>query len=333
MPEIDDIDAPSILGITDQQLNILKSVYKIVSKNKVATPREIELTYSHDFGGTIQKSNLFRQLKILLDKDFLSREGEANYQIAYDNIKKTLQKRQQQYHKKLQHYDQLTNQLEDYFKKTTTQPEKPIVEYLDYNEVFNRITRLLQTSKAYYTVSKFPNIAYSYTLAQSMGIDTYVDIERDRCLKEKELSIKYLSSLSIEYPYEQFMRKHDKHDLAIKECESIIDNLESMISLHENLKVMYSDFPYGMDILLTEGEILRDYFMFIRNERQMAIGGVYIRSIETAKRAKEEFMKNCSIATDISGPRKNKIFKKMRDDLKGLSSRGKSSGKSTKMRK
>ncbi|MFH0861931.1 MAG: hypothetical protein V1875_02770 [Candidatus Altiarchaeota archaeon] len=318
MAKIEDIDAPGILGITDQQLNLLKTVYKLSSKNKAASPKEIELTYAKDFGGGIQKSNLFRQMKILQDKDFLTREGEANYKLNLEGLKKTLDQRKTEYQQKITHYEQLSGELEEYFKKTTANPEKPMVEYLEYNEMFDKIAKLLERSKRYYVVSKFTNISYPYTLSDGLKLERYLEVMRRKCFKEKSLEINYLTSLSIEYPYDRFMSIHNDHDMAIKECDAAITNLESLVSLNKNLKVMYTEFPYGMDVLLPEGEVLQDYFMFVRDSKQMAIGGIYIKSSSTAIRAKEEFQKNCENAIDISGPEKDRIFSELRKRLKEL---------------
>ncbi len=317
MAKLEGIDAPGILGITDQQLNLLKTIYKLNTKNKAATPREIEAAYAKDQGGGIQKSNLFRQMKILQDKGFLTREGEANYKINFDGLKKTLDQRKQEYTQTLQHYEQLTNETEEYFRKTTSS-EKPQVEYLDYNELFSRLTKSIKKSHKYYITAKFPGMVYTYSPYSSAGRGEYIQTLIQKCFEKHELEVTYLTPLDLDYPLMHSMNLYKDKQKALRECELIINQLESLVEIHQNLHIIYLSNPYGLDVVIPESNDLDESYIFIRDEKMNVTGGIYIRSSETAKRSKETFLNLCSTGREISGEYGKKVCTELKKKLNGL---------------
>jgi len=318
MPKLENIDAPSVLGITEQQLNLLKTVYKLTSKNKTATPREIEHTYRADHNTQIQTSNLFRQLKTLLDKQFLTRENEADYRLNIEGIKKTLDTRKQEYHTKLEHYEQLTNQLEEYFKKATETKGQPVVEYLTDKELFFNVSQSLKKADKYYTTSKFPGVAYTYTLYTKIGRGEYSQILQQRCFEKKDIEVWYLTPLDLDYPFTHSMAFYRDKEKALKECEIIITQLENLAETYDNLHIFHLENPYGLDVMLPEGKDLIDSYLFLRDEHMNATGGIYMKSPEIAKRAKETFFSLCSNALEVRGEQGKIIYNKLRGHLKRL---------------
>jgi len=317
MSKLENIDAPDILGITDQQFNLLKTVYKLSSKNKQATPREIELSYGKDFGGEIQKSNLFRQLKILLDKDFLTREGEANYKLDIDGLKKTLEQRKQEYAEKLQHYQQLSDEIEEYFKKATERPEQPVVEYIAGDkELFLRISQSLKKAHTLYITAKFPAVAYTYSPYMHIGRGEYMQMLLHRCFEVKDLNLFYLTPLDLDYPYGHSLKLYNDSEKALHECETILDNLENITQTYSNLHVFYLKNPYGLDVTIPEGKELSESYSFLRDEKMNAIGGIYIRSSETAHQTKHTFLELCRHAQELRNGKEQDICDELRAQLK-----------------
>jgi hypothetical protein len=315
MSKTGNIDAPDILGITEQQLNLLKAVYKLTTKNKIATPREIELTYAKDCGGEIQKSNLFRQLKILLDKKYLTREIEANYKLNFEGLKKTLDQRKQEYQQKLLNYEQLTNELEEYFKKATTL-DKPVVEYLDYTELWAKLIKSIKKSSRYYITAKFPGMVYTYQPYSSAGRGEYMQTLIQKCFEKKELDVTYLTPLDLDYPFTHSMNIFKDKEKTMTECEMIINQLESLSNLHDNFHVMYLENPYGLDVVIPEGRDLDESYIFIRDEKMNVTSGIYINSQETAKRSKETFLNLCQSSKEIKGAFAKDICNDLRKKLK-----------------
>ena len=65
-----------------------------------------------------------------------------------------------------------------------------------------------------------------------------------------------------------------------------------MFGISENLDISSLESSYGKDIAIPElrdGNEIRDFFMFMRDEHKDVSGGIYIRSPETALAAKERF--------------------------------------------
>ncbi|MCK4491795.1 MAG: hypothetical protein KAU03_04170, partial [Candidatus Altiarchaeales archaeon] len=54
------------LDITDQQLDILMSIYRLQVDGVETSPKHIAGQYIVDYGGGLQKSNLFAQIRNLI---------------------------------------------------------------------------------------------------------------------------------------------------------------------------------------------------------------------------------------------------------------------------
>ena len=315
MSELEHIDAPHILGITDQQLGILQSIYKITAKNKTATPRDIEITYQKDHGDGIQKSNLFRQLKILQDKKFINRHGEANYQLNFDDIKKTLDTRKTEYHKKLEQYDTLSNDIEDYFDKFSFKDPKPVVEYLDHTPFFLKIASTSRHSKRLYTAGRFANITYTPRLIDSLERgDAFREIH-DLCYNKKKLEVTYLSNFDVNYLYGHAIKLYGDHEWAYRECEIIIDGLKEL-SERDNLNLIYVDDLPGLHLILPEKDQPNELLLYLRDNKGEIIGGVYLKSPETARSAKEMYLKEYDKGVNLQESEGDKIIKKIKGNLK-----------------
>ena len=316
MPKLESIDAPSVLGITEQQLNLLKIVYKLTSKNKVATPREIELSYAKDHAGEIQTSNLFRQLKNLLDKQFLTREGEANYKLNFEGIKKTLDTRKQEYHTKLQQYEQLTNQLEEYFRQVTTTAEKPVVEYFENRYFSERMLKALEKATAYYSTTSFPNITYGFGIADTIGRRSYVEVLNKRALLDKNLDLYYLTDLNVEYLYNHINKKIPDHQKCHRHCVTIIDQLEGIIADYDNINISYQQTPLYLDVHIPESrDEPLEYFSHVRGSRSELLGVLYIKSHEIARQNKELFMSLFGEGVKLTRDNSKNVFEKVREEL------------------
>ncbi len=330
MTELEKIDAPTILGITEQQLNLLKAVYKLTSKNKPVTPKEIEATYATSAPGGIHKSNLFRQLKILQDKSLLAKEGEANYKINFDGIKNTLDTRKQDFLKKLDQYTELSEEIEEYFRRVSSRDRIPVVEYLDYNELFVKVMSSIRKANKYYITSKFPGVIYTYSPYRNVGRGEYMQMLMQRCFEKRDLEITYLTRLDLDYPLTHSMSIYKDKSKAIRECEIIIDQLENLVEIHESLKILHLENPYGLDVIIPEGKELNESYLFIRDDHMDVQGGIHIKSEETAKRSKETFLNLCSNANEVKGAYAKKICNDLRKELKNM---GKRSGKTIPVKK
>ena len=317
MAKIEDIDAPSILGITDQQLNLLKTVYKLSSKNKAATPKEIELTYAKDFGGGIQKSNLFRQMKILQDKDFLTREGEANYKLNLEGLKKTLDQRKTEYQQKITHYEQLSNELEEYFKQATARPEQPIVEYFENKYFSLRMLKCLEKATTYYSTTSFPNITYGYGISENIDRREYVDVLNRRALISKNLSLYYLTDFNVDYLYNHVSKSLSDPEKCYRQCWALIDQLEEIVEKYDNIKIGYQSTHLFLDLHLPEAHEPIEYFSHVRGERSELLGVLYIRSPQISKQSKELFLSLFERAERVKGDNTKKILNKVKKELGG----------------
>ena len=312
--KLEEIQAPQILGITEQQLDILKTIYKINTKNKKATPQEIENTFYKDYNGKIQKSNLFRQLKILLDKKLINRDSEADYTINLKGIKTNLELRRKQFQQTLDNYSKLSNEIEEYFRRVSLDNTKPYVKYLEYTPFFEQVSNSIKDSKAYYSTGKFPNIFYPRPLLKGISRGSFGDKLFDKCFDEN-IEVRYLTNLDLDNPYNHALQVYGDAEKAYLETEYILNRLSEFVHRYDNLKIHYLKEPYGLDILIPEKSDQTESYMFIRDDRMNILGGIYIKSKETTRRAKETFLKICESATRIKGKSGEKIIRQLKKDL------------------
>lgn len=79
---------------------------------------------------------------------------------------------------------------------------------------------------------------------------------------------------------------------------------------------MYLKKPYGLDILIPETKSLNEHYQFIRDNRMNIVGGVYIQSHETTRRARETYLNILSTATRVKGKEGEGIIRKLKKELR-----------------
>jgi len=276
------------------------------------SPKLIQTDFKKVRGKVIQKPNLFTILKALRVFGFVKQVGHGEYVVDYNGVRNRLKERRVEYLKDLDDFDDLSGEVEDYFKKASLSHTRPGVEYLGFSEVFNRIARQLNSAKSYYATTKFPIIAYPPELMNGLDIIKYGKTIWTNCLEKNRLQMNCLTNLDIKHVYKQAIRARQSKKQALKTCENTINNLEMIIEKHKNIRVYLTKELLGLDIILAENKTPEDFYIFIRDEKQLVTGGVYIRSQPTAMTTKEQFTERCKKAILINKNNSEKIFNNIR---------------------
>ncbi len=303
------------LDITEQQFGILLSIYKIEAIRERTTPKNIEKEYMKAYGKAPQRSNLFRQIRQLISKNMITKGGQGIYSVNFDAIYSILQSRKEGFIEELNEFNRVSEQLKQYFKKAVLQTTKPKVSYLNYDEFYNTLAKSLRTADKFYKISNFPTIAYTYPLTTGIGISNYTDLVWERCFKRGELHACYLTTLNIDFPFNHAFRTYGDPKKAYRECKIIIDQLWNQIETHNNLDIRYLKEPQGMDVFIPERYEPREFFLYTRDEHRNIIGGIEIRSPETAISAKHMFMRDFEYAKQIRGHEGEKIIENLKKKL------------------
>ena len=315
MPEIDLEELSEWLGITKQQLTILTVINSLRTRKRVASPKNISLEFKKQQGKSIQKSNLFTQIKILIDKDFIAKSGKADYIIVSEAIKSKLLERKSALLEEADEIDKVWASLDTYFVDMSQEKEQ-IIEYLDYDSLFDLLERRLRYAKEYFIVAKFPGISYTYTTYSKIKRGKYLETMRHRCFDTKELKLTYITQLGLDYPFEHSMQLYNDHKAAYRECEIIIKQLENQVKNYENLDVRYMEHPFGFDVIIPVIDEINEFFLFIRDEREFVVGGIHIKSPKTAKKAYERFIMECKNAKRVHGRYAEEVSRRLLKNLK-----------------
>jgi len=303
------------LGMTSQQFGVLLTIYKMESEGVLTNPKSINSEYSRIYSTEIQRSNFFRQLKKLQDKGFIERKRRAHYFVNFENIRKILSAERDKLQHELEEFGKISVRTEEYFRKIAFESARPVVHYLEHDELYKRISNSLKDSSRVYASIDFPTIAYSYALADGIGRKGYLETVWDKCFKKEKLEVSYLTTLDIDIPFNHAFRVYGDPKLAYNECNIVIEQLENQVESHDNLDVRYLKEPHGMDVLIPEEKESLEFFLFTRDEHRDIIGGIHIRSPETALNAKNSFMWDFEYAERVRGEKGKMIIKNLRKEF------------------
>lgn len=303
------------LELTDQQFSILLSIYRLEARREETTPKNIEQEYLKSYGKAPQRSNLFGQIRQLLSKNMIMKEGQGLYSVNFSVIYSVLQDRRDAFIEELNEFNRISEQIREYFRKAAIQTTKPKVGYLNYEEFYNALAKAIKTKDCFYTTTKFPSIAYTYSLSAGIGTSNYTNTVWERCFERGELKACYLTTLDIDFPFNHAFRVYGDPKRAYKECVIIIDQLWNQIQTHQNLDVRYLKEPHGMDVFIPERHEPKEFFIFTRDEHRNIIGGIEVRSPETAISAKQMFMRDFEYADRLVGQKGEEIVENLKGEL------------------
>ena len=317
MAELDLDNLSAWLGITKQQVDILKIIYKLKKAGAPASPKNLADEYSKTYSHDIQKTNLFTQLKTLVGKGLVAKSGKAEYVINLDALKGELEKKREAKSQELRKFDRLLDGVEDYFKDSF-EPGRLDTEYLEYDEYWKRITQKVKYAKELCLASRFPGIAYTSQLCRKMKRGDYFEVLMQRCLEDKDLKVTYVTHLDVAYPFNHAFRMYGDYKSAYKETESVLNTLENRIRNHANLDVRFLSLPFSFDIIIPIVDEANEFFIYVRDECEEVVDGLHIKSPATARRVHGRFISEAARATQINKDNIDAILVGLHKRLKEL---------------
>jgi len=303
------------LGLTSQQFDVLQCVYRLRVGGGSASPKAIQEEYRKASGKYLIKPNLFNILRFLKGKGYLRQAGFGEYEVDFDGVESVLQERKAEFRRELVEFEGLADDVSEYFNRVNLAHFKPSVEYLEHGPFFRKIGQMIRQAKRHYTVGKFANIAYTPRLLDSLDRGDCFRTLQDYCLVKKKLKVTYLTCFDVDYLYNQALRAFREPGWAYAECETVLDRAEEFAE-SKCLDLFYVEHLPGLQLVMPEKPQPMDVFLYTRDNRDEIIGGVYIRSPDIAKRAREMFETECGKAVNLKEPKGKKIMRKVRKELK-----------------
>jgi hypothetical protein len=308
------------LHVTDQQYEILKTINLLNNLRIKATPATIDRKYSEIYNHTINKSNLFRQLKRLTNDSLLCKAEKLNYCLDMEGINAILAKKQVSLNQELSDLKGFNENLKQQFR-SMTESASTLIKYLpDAKEFFDEVNKYLINADTVYIVSPFANISFTPMVSMKASRYKYSEILKNRCFHEKTLRIKYLTRLDLIVPYTHAFNKYKNKVSSRKECQLIIRNLSRIVKTQDFIEMYYLENPFGFDFLMPiKNDEPKHVFLYIRDTNNIIVGGIYIRSGEIAQKAKAHFLNECGQAVNLRSRRGSRLLQNLFSELNNVS--------------
>ncbi len=315
---------PRWLGVTRQQFDIIEAISSLQKRNEEASPKAIiEEAAKLTDGSKIQKSNFFAQLKVLREMGYVKRVSEASYEVDFDAIKKSLDKTQKVVDEEVEELKVIRSKAEEYFKHLSFRKKEPTVSFFEYDDMYEKAAQILKSAKVCYVTGIFPRILYaqSPSLMNTPGARKYSQTLWEKCIKEDELEVNYLTHFDVKYLFERLMEDYNNPAIAYEEIKMVLNNLVDFIEQNEKLKLYYLDSPYGLDMIIPHNEFLDEFFLMVRNDSNKGIGAIYIDSPELAEKFKSLFETECGKGVEMMGEKAVAVVKKLEKRLESVYSK------------
>jgi len=288
------------LCLTDQQYKIITTI-NWLNKNKIfATAANIGGRLKEVDGHSINKPNLFRQLKKLSDNNIIMKKGKIDYVLDIKGISMSLNDKEAEINDELVSFKEFADNFDKSIKHIGEE-DAPLVKYLDSAEAFfEEVNKILFNSDKIYIVSPFANISFSGLISKASSRDKYVELLMEKGIYSKKLQINYLTQFNLYVPFYHAYNKLKDKEASLIEVEATIKNLKNVLKSKGNIKMHYLEYPYGFDFLMP---VIDDdpyhLFLYTRDENNIIKGGIYIQSREIAQRAENHFLRECEVGLSL----------------------------------
>jgi len=300
---------PRWLDITPQQFGILLSVYHLQCSGSRTNPKSILERYALDSGRRLQQSNLFAQLRVLVDRGFLVRGGEANYLLDFDALSFFLDSRRVGLVRELEEFDRVSSEIRGFFRRVVLRDMRPRVFYMDYVELMGALVDSVSSASLVYATSLFPTVAYTPQLASGIGRSDYLSVLWKRAVESDALRLCFLSCLDVDFLFNHCFRCLGDPRRAFRESLVVIEELGNLVEAHDNIDVRFLSDLQGLDVFVpVKGELSRDVFLFSRDEHRDLVGAIFISSQDIAASMRSGFLQSFDYAERVRGSKGEEII-------------------------
>ncbi len=307
---------PRWLDLTPQQFSILLSVYYLQLSGSRTNPKSILERYVSDSNKHLQRSNLFTQLRVLVDRGFLARGGNACYLLDFDALESFLASRRLVLVKELEEFDRVSSQLRDFLRRVVLQEQRPRVFFMGYGELMDSLVDSTSTASYVLTTSLFPTVAYTPQLASGVGRSEYLRVLWRRAVESSSLGLRYLTCLDVDFLFNHCFRYLGDPRRAFRESLVVVEELSNLVEAHDNLDVRFLPDLQGLDVFIPEkSEVVRDFFLLSRDEHQDLTGAIFISSQDIAASMRTSFLQSFDYAERVKGSKGEEILEAARKRL------------------
>ncbi len=302
------------LGLTQQQFDVVKVIYRVRNRGVVSSPKVVQREYRTEHGKLIIKPNLFNILRVLQEKGVVRRVAQGEYALDHEGISNVMDGARVRLEGEREELDKTSGQVDQFFREVTYSREHPDVNYLEGKELYVALADAASKSLVFWATVDFPWTAYSPELAHAAGASRFVEALQQK-LVDKKSSVNLLTTLSTESLFNHGFSAHGDPKDAYSEILNTVDHLATQVSSSGNLDVRYSDVPAGLDIAIAETQQPNEFILLIRDEHNDIRSGIRVRSHKTAANALQSIQKVFSQALRLKSPQGKAILKGVKSDI------------------
>ncbi|MEM5814491.1 MAG: hypothetical protein QXD77_01625 [Candidatus Aenigmatarchaeota archaeon] len=314
----DDVDWRSI-GLTDQQAGIMRAVLAVRSKGLRSSPAELQRAYEKASGQPIQKPNFFAQLKVLLDRSFLLKQG-GEYFANLPALEKALDGRSQALETEAEKLRMQSKNFKKLVDAAALQPSAPLVQYQSLENYFGQLADQLDDAELFCSNSVFPWVCFSIIIASVSGSMEYYNKIRALCGR-KDVEVRYISAFNAEHLARLALRAtHGDKRMALQECLKSLSNLRSMLKIFPNLHIrcIPGALNFHFVVLKPRDSEPRSLYLFIFGEPGDIQNGVIINSPRMAQDVQGMFEDEFRKALDMRSPKAEAVYKRLEREFRAL---------------
>ena len=313
------MEPPSLsdwLGLTEQQTDILKTVYNLEHNQKPTSPKNITAEYERTHRKRILRPNLFNILKLLKEKNLIAKKTQGAYTTNFPGIQENIKTAGAKLEEKMREYQEVSKNAEQYFTRYATRIDRPEVAYYDQPQLYDKMTESLEHADKISITTSFPMIAYTKETTTALGTDKYAEKLWTRSNKEKKLQINYLTNLDIDHLFNHAFRTHGDPKLAYRECQTTLNRLETQTQTNPKLDIRHLQDPHSLDAAIIENKTPTELYLFIKDEHNDTTGAIHIKHKQTATNTQKQYQRNYEYAEKLNTTQGRKKIQTLHQTLK-----------------
>jgi hypothetical protein len=301
MLDVDESRFRQWVGLTQQQYDIVKIIYRLRNRGLQPTPKAIQREYKTEHSKYLMKPNLFNLLRLLIQKRIIRKAATADYTLDQEGIEAALKKARQTAESNLQDVEKTSREIDQFFKEITYSRELPDIRYLEDRQIYENLTQSLLQATQIHIMDDFPTTAYTNEVNESLEREEFADSLWFH-LKGKKTKINILTTINMDTLFNHCFQTYTDPKTAYREAQTCLNRLQTQIEKHKNLDIRYTDTHPGLDIAVITHKEPNEFYIFTRDEHNNISGGLRIKSHKTAKNALHNLENSMQYATKLNTP-------------------------------
>jgi len=289
------------LDLTNQQFDILKSVYTLERKKGDTSPLNIQKEYFKRSGKRIERSNLFTIIKLLVGRDTIQKTERGRYSLNIEGIKKSVDVKDRQFKEQYNQLQKARQNLDSYLNDILEQPPKPVIRFLSNHELFNTLAERLKYASELCLSVRSPSLACSPTFYKALERGEYHRIITQRALIERDLKVKWLLDFNVNRQFDRVLKLFNSSEFAYMEVNNQIEGIEKIVNEYDNVEFYSLSYPYTQKFFLPITNRVNECFMYLTGFSSLSSqGAIHILSEDIASEVLKIFNSECLASTKLT---------------------------------